>query len=94
MNAHTQLERMQSAYGTNHAKHCSGCCNCQPRSRGSKALFCTGYGAEYCLDWNPDFYACGLYNKAFLGIRPRLRPLGELYDRPAAKEDSEQISLF
>lgn len=88
---------MRDYYGIKYGKHCQFCCNCQKKRAGMPeyGMHCIAYSDEAA--WNPDETACGLYNIAFLGMRPRVRQLEELRGKknvPPREQVDGQPCLF
>lgn len=88
--------RMRKEYGEKPADRCRHCCNCQSKCRGDSAKMCIGYSRT--ITWDEDSVACGLFNIAFNGLRPRRRMLEEMYpdkSKSSAKDcETQQISLL
>lgn len=88
-------KRMYAEYGDCPSAHCDTCCNFQSTAEANGAKACIAYGAWKA--WDPNTYACGIYNVAFRGLRPRRRPLGELYEKSKKTNTQEtncQESIF
>lgn len=81
---------MRNYYGTKYGRCCRHCCNCQKKSAGipEYGLRCIAYSDTAA--WDPDEIACGLYNTAFLGMRPRVRQLEEMRN-PKRGPEKEQL---
>lgn len=85
--------RMRNAYGEKPADRCERCCNFQTVGRGNAQRVCIAYSPTE--PWFADECACGLLNTAFLGLRPKHRPLAELFNKPSAPStEYSQESLF
>ena len=59
-------------------------------------MFCKAFGLAGTMDctWQPDHSGCGLFNQPFLGLRPRRRPLAELYaPKPKEKRKTEDSQM-
>lgn len=86
--------RMRKTYGEKPAEHCDYCCNCQQISRTGRERACIAYDCNAL--WDPHQHACGLFNVAFAGIRPRIRPLAEMYQGRTLSEKNtwEQDSFL
>lgn len=88
--------RMRKEYGESPAQRCRNCCNCQLKRRSEQSKICIGYSLEE--PWDDNSIACGLFNIAFEGLRPRRRRLEEMYPTKPKNYKSElaegQDSLF
>lgn len=84
--------RMRKEYGEKPANWCGQCCNCQAKCGVSKV--CIAWSDT--LPWNEDLRACGLFNVAFRGLRPRRRPLHEMFEpqRRQPEPSPEQSTMF
>ena len=88
--------RMQKVYGRLIDKTCGRCCNYQRQSRSSYQYGCAAYGLQYTDSWPESAVACQLFNRPFLALEYKHRPLGDLYEGKAksVSSDNQQISLF
>lgn len=88
---------MMKEYGIGSGQ-CGHCCNCHFSEKSRNQHICIAYGEVEGEDCTWDIYsmACGLFNKPFLGLKPKRMPLAEFHKhrQETAEEDSSQISLF
>lgn len=87
---------MQKQYGMGN-ELCRYCCNCHILKKADPPTArCIAYGGEYEDQWLTDSLGCGLINRAFLGIRPKLLELGSCLEgkKTEPKNESEQYSFF
>ena len=87
---------MQKQYGERISDYCRNCCNCQHISPEDHHKVCIAYSLD--IPWDMGNKACGLFNRAFYGIRPRYRRLEELFkstkEVKQTSTEAEQRSLF
>lgn len=92
----TRLARMYKYYGRDLLHNCAKCVNCQNIIRGKDAKMCICYGEG--IEWDSSSVACGLFNKPFRGIRPRPRPLADMFEHANLRQPNEQeisqLSIF
>lgn len=102
MSSSSLLRAMYSEYGLSPkaATRCRTCCNLHFNPDDPHARVCIAYGyskGEDC-NWDPESVACGLYNRAFLGLRPRHRTILDMrhlrQGKAADTRDENQESIF
>jgi hypothetical protein len=96
----TKYDLMRKEYGDNFAHQCLNCCNLQKHPYIRAAYHCVAFGLSdnYNCIWEPSELACGIFNKPFLALTPKRRPLVEVYG-PQKREvvddhDDQQLSVF
>ena len=86
---------MRKEYGYGIPEPCEYCCNYQLGSRETGRMVCIAYSMEE--DWDKKELACGLFNRPFRGIRPRMTPLLECKYQKTCQDhvdNPDQQSLF
>lgn len=88
--------RMLKEYGYGRIQKCGTCCNCQHTAAlNTSKKACIAYSES--MAWDETSPSCGLYNIAFRGIRPKRRPLSEMFESrkgKSTKPSDDQESLF
>lgn len=92
-----RTKRMHSEYGTSPYNVCGNCCNYQKSEHKLGQHCCIAYGDVDWTDCEVDYAtpACGIYNHAFHGLRPKRTPLVNVYESPPKGGNVEgQCNLF
>lgn len=83
-----KIDAMHAEYGLSSAGRCAECCNfVHGRYHDRCYNKCVAYGLSHseATDWRAKYLACGLFNRPFDQIRPKRRPLVEVFRAKEAK---------